>query len=290
MYNIYTADISGIYREIPSKEVKMPIIGMTDQGSALPEIGQIRKGAPKGKGGPGKDLTYFRVVFNENEAETAAIFTKVYGNAPREINILLPLNEIDRVWEAWYEAYIKGMMVARADGEKYIYKANPLNGDIEVKNGKRRDGTENWFDPRCIVGLDYAGNSVYAKPVGRLKVIVPELRRLAYMTVITGSKHDIVNISKQLEAIRLLNDGQIAGIPLVLRRRPKSISTPTPNRWASQTTSLIDPPETRRVRRVKWLLSVEVDPKWVKAKLKNMKDMAMRPEMVTWEGTDQAVE
>lgn len=258
----------------------MPIKGMTDQKVGFPEIGQIRKGAPKptNKKGPGADLDHFRITFDEREAEAANLFAQLYPEKPQEINIVLPFNEIERVWEAWYEAYVAGALIARADGENFIYKVDPLTGTIEVKNGKMRDGSELWFDPRSPVGTTYSGEVVHAKPVGRLKVIIPELQRFAYLTVLTGSKHDIVNISAQLEAIRQVNGDQIAGVPLVLRRRPKKISTPTNNNWASQSTTMPNPPTSRRVRRVKWLLSIEADPVWVESKLLRMNSAAMLTE------------
>jgi hypothetical protein len=86
---------------------------------------------------------------------------------------------------------------------------------------------------------------------------VPELKRLAYLIVMTTSVHDIINISEQLRGIASMNSGRIAGIPLVLRRRPKKISTPSGENG-------------KRARREKWLISIEADPEWVKAKLAKM--------------------
>ena len=42
----------------------MPIVGLTDRGMAFPQIGDIRKGEPKGENQPGKDLRWFRVEFD----------------------------------------------------------------------------------------------------------------------------------------------------------------------------------------------------------------------------------
>jgi hypothetical protein len=81
------------------------------------------------------------------------------------------------------------------------------------------------------------------------------------MTVLTTSINDIVNISQQLAAFQELNNGQIAGIPFVLRRRPKKISRPAE--------------DGKRVRVEKWLLSIEADPEWVRAKLTQVKRLAL---------------
>ena len=242
----------------------MPIIGLTDRGLSFPEIGQIRKGQKEERqrkdGSKYKipvDLDYFRVEFDEQEQDTANKFLGVYGPEPQEINIILPFDEIERCWDAWLEAYTAGRMVARSDGNRFTYLVDTGAGEIIVKNGEPfkpyQEGQE--------VGKDYEGKSVFCKPVGRLKIIVPELARAAYMTVITTSVHDIGNLSMQLEAFKQLNNGVIKGIPLVLRRRPKPISVPTK--------------DGGRVRMEKWLLAIEADPAWVRGKLIEVKNLAL---------------
>src|SRR4030043_2419917 len=120
----------------------MPIKGLSDRGLAFPEIGQIRKGAPKeeGKNRPGKDLEYFRVTIDEKETEAIATFTKAYGDKPDSINVILPFNEIDKMWEAWLEAYTAGRMAARSDGEYFVYLVDTNTGEVLVKNGLGKKG------------------------------------------------------------------------------------------------------------------------------------------------------
>jgi len=240
----------------------MPIKGLSDRGLAFPEIGQIRKGAAKdpAKNMPGHDLTYFRAEFDEKETEAAATFKKYYGDQPNEIRVILPFNEIERMWDPWLEAYTAGRMIARSDGERFIYLVDTKTGEIVVKNGLDINGQIHPYTDGMTVGNDYQNKPIKCKPVGRLKVIIPELARAAYMTVMTTSIHDIANISNQLAAFQELNNGQIAGIPFVLRRRPKKVSRPEGN---------------KRVRTEKWLLSIEADPEWVKAKLMQVKHLAL---------------
>jgi hypothetical protein len=244
----------------------MPIKGLTDRGLAFPEIGVVRKGAKKtDPKKPGPDLTYFRVVFDEREAEAQDEFLRIYGPQPAEIKIILPFNEIERQWEAWLEAYTAGRMVARSDGEWFVYLVDTANGQVLVKNGidlktgqprPYVDGPVGWYTTQ-----KGEKEPIYCKPTGRLKVIIPELQRAAYLTVLTNSIHDIANLSDQLRAFQTINQGVLAGIPLVLRRRPRNISTPNA--------------DGTRVRRVKWLLSIEADPEWVKARLMATKQAAL---------------
>lgn len=239
----------------------MPIKGLSDRQLSFPSIGVIRKGAPKDERGRlGKDLTYFRTEFDEQETATAQIFKNKYGSEPREINILLPFDEIDRCWDAWIEAYTAGRMVARSDGEKFIYLIDTKTGEMLVKDGQPNKP----YKPGPVgTYTDGKGKEqpIECKPVGRLKVVIPELQRLAYMTVMTTSVHDIGNISAQLEALKTVNNGRLAGIPMVLRRRPKKISTPKP--------------DGTRARYTKWMLSIEADPGWVRAKLLDFKHAAL---------------
>ena len=238
----------------------MPIRGLTDRNLSFPEIGQIRKGAPKTENKPGKDLQFFRVEFDEREEKARKTFAERYGAQPTEINILLPFNEIWRCWDSWYEAYTAGRMVARSDGERFIYLVDVKTGQVVVKDG------EPYTEHREVVGTYTNSNNkrqeeIKCKPVGRLKVVIPELARMAYLTVMTTSIHDIGNLSAQLEGFKAINGGRIAGIPLILRRRPKKISVPKP--------------DGSRVRMTKWMLSVEADPDWVKRMLENLSRSAL---------------
>lgn len=240
----------------------MPIKGLTDRGLAFPEIGQIRKGAKKEPTRPGADLTYFRVEFDEQEKKTADAFRAAYGDKPSKIRIILPFNEVERMWDPWLEAYTAGRLVARSDGEFIVYQLDD-KGDVVVHNWVDGSGNKVPHPVNGIAGRDYKGNPIKFKPTGRLKVIVPELSRAAYLTVMTTSTHDIGNISAQLAAFKEINHGQLAGIPFILCRRPKAISMPK-----SDT-------DKTRVRRVKWLVSIEADPEWVKAKLGEIKTLAL---------------
>lgn len=234
----------------------MGIKGLTDRNMAFPEIGFIRKGI-KDKAGKLVDLHHFRVEIAEPESQ--AIFNEVYGTEPKEINIFFPFDNIDKNWDAWLEAYVAGRMIARSDGETMIYWVDTQTGEEKAKYGIDPKGERVPMPKDNIVGSYISQGEktknqkidVKLKPVGRLKVIIPELQRLAYLTVHTTSTHDIMNLSAQLDALKTVNRGRLAGIPLVLRRRPRKISTPDLN------------DKSKRARREKWLLSIEAKPEWV---------------------------
>jgi hypothetical protein len=257
--------------------VVVPIKGLTDRVPSFPQIGTIRKGGPKktekrGKRtvvtGIGPDLKHFRVEFMEGEEEAEARFIDLYGEEPRAITVMLPFNEIERCWEAWREAYVSGALLHRCDGELIEYAISRETGEILARGGVwAENGEPAYCDGKPVAHYENSRGQqipVYCKPRGRLRIIVPELRRAAYLLLLTGSINDIISISGQLEGIKELNAGQLRGIPLVLRRRSRRISTPGQN--------------GRRVRREKSLVSIEADPVWVAAKVAQLKADAL-PEL-----------
>lgn len=237
----------------------MTIKGLTDRPVSFPEIGSIRKGDKGGTNGAPRDLSYFLIQLDERETKAAEVISRTYKDQPTEINILFPFDDVDRNFECWMEAYTAGALVYRSDGERVLYEINPTTGERLVVNGE----PEKPHRPNPIGRYTNSkGNTepINAKPTGRMKVILPELARLCYLTVHTTSVHDVMNLTAQLRALYAIH-GRLAGIPLKLRRRPVSISTPTP--------------DGKRARRKKWLLSVEADPEWVAAKIAEMQRAAL---------------
>lgn len=222
----------------------MPIKHLqTDRPAAFPCIGKLRKGGAKqtnakGKEVMGRDLDHFR--FTTDDPDAAAAFAAYYGPEPKAIKVFLPYATTDENFQAWMEEYRAGGLVRRCDGET------------------------------CVFSRDARGNAVTtptpcAKPcgckqVGRLAVIVPELVRMAYVTVETHSVYDIIQLTENLQAAEFMR-GDLRGIPFILSRREREISTPMP--------------DGGRARRKKSLLFIEPDPSWVQRQLEAMRLAAL---------------
>lgn len=209
----------------------MPIKSLTNRQPQFPEIGQLRKGAEKPQKGIGRDLDHFR--FTSDIEEVQAAFEERYNSKPRLINCFLPFTYVDDNWQAWNEHWVAGGLKHRCDGEYVVLQQNS-DGKYEEPDA----GTV-----PCPGGCS---------PSGRLKIIIPELKRLAYVTVLTSSVNDIINLDAQLRALQSVS-ADLRGVPLQLRRRKKSISTPGAN--------------GKRARRDSWLLSIEAAPSWVELQL-----------------------
>ncbi len=276
----------------------MPIKNLTDRGLAFPQIGVIRKGSPKQKKQnadgseysiQGKDLKFFRVEFDEAEDKARKAFVEKYGNEPVFMNATFPFNEIDRVWSAWLEAYTSNRLIARSDGEIIIYwregkeklvkdglatvtremkiwrKVEALNTEplvIQLKEGQPVPYVENMVFHRTEKTL------CEAKPVGRLRVVIPELNRLGYLLLQTTSMNDIIALggpdSGELGAIKMLCDQlhlPLAGVPLILRRKPKEIA--------------YTDGKGKQSRMTRWLVHIEADPEYVAKVMARMRELSM---------------
>lgn len=218
----------------------MPIKGLTDQQASFPRIGELRKGEPKPTQGnrPGSDLQYFRFTSNSTEALTA--FERAYGDTPNDIDVFFPYATAAENFEAWQEAWVAGGLQHRCDGEFVV---------LHQVNGQ-------YFQPQYGAVKCPGG----CKQSGSLKVIVPALGRLAYVKAGTTSKNDIIELHANLTAYEALR-GDLRGIPFILSRVPRMISTPGK--------------DGKRMRREKWLLHIEAAPEWVQAQLTVMQRAAL---------------
>lgn len=215
----------------------MPIKGLTDRPAAFPRIGEIRKGAPKtDEKRPGKDLTFFRFTPSDpKDTGLARLFAQTVGDKPVNILLSLPYPSVDQNLDAWCEEWTAGSLKHRCDGQ------------------------------RCTLELDESGKFYRQFPIGegpecpgkckaqgRLSIIIPALKRAGTITVLTTSKNDLLELSRNLREYESLK-GDLRGIPLILSRAPRLISTPGDN--------------GKRVRREKSLLHLEIHPQWFERQL-----------------------
>jgi recombination directionality factor gp3-like protein len=207
------------------------IIGLTDRSAAFPTIGTLRKGAPKPETGnkPGADLKHFR--FDSEDKSASDLFVEHYGNEPRAIRVFVPFKTTQENFEAWKEEWTASSLKHRCDGVNCVRWLTP--------EGRYSDKPK-----PCPGGC---------KQVGRLSVIIPELKRAAFVTVLTTSIHDILQLNANLLALEAAR-GDLRGIPMVLKRSPRKISTPNGNNGD-------------RARREKWLITIEAQPQWVELQL-----------------------
>lgn len=264
---------------------------------AFPEVAVLRKGTPKVKGGQrndfiqGKDLgNKFRISFYPGTTDSRAAWQKAHpesavkydmsyrlpgvyaepdGFEVERIRAMVPFRSVFDAWEWANEAHGAGRMVAKADDDHYLMLRDPLKGNYIVQGG------EPFMEFHHGDSVTYEKNGKPMKlpirTVGRLRLFVPELERMVFITLKTTSYYDRLNIDAHLSAIQFLantlNGGNAAGIPFYIYRREQEIC------WNKEDGS------AQRIK--KWLVNIEADPEWVRAATSRMANFALTGEVMT---------
>jgi hypothetical protein len=248
----------------------MPILGLTDRSPSFKEIGRLRLGIPKSEAqvsGP-KEIGWFRADFRPDAQDSLTLFILAYGQQPTSIHFRLPFAEINRCWDAYYEVYNKFGMLGMSDGKRWLYLRHNKTGELLVKDGMttHTDGTrvdENTgeiylpFDPKVAV-YSYTSKKgdevkVFARPTGRLRILIPELKRAAYVQIITNSLYNCIHLSEQLAGVAEIAKSvgmNITQVPMTITRRKETISVSFGGHKQMQD---------------HYLLNVEIDPLWMEA-------------------------
>lgn len=220
----------------------MPIQNLTSGTTqAFMKLGKIRKGDRGGKNGAPRDLDHFRVTFMAGKSSEALekSFRENYGATPTEINIRLPYNDIWKNWDANYECYKQGGLVAQAGtnehGAYWIFYRDMTTSEVLVRNGAavglegRKFLDNNPCDVDKPVYYNSSNEPVMLEPVGRLQVVIPELAHLevGFFEFTPTSPRDIRTISAELAAFDAIAKSVgkgLAGIPFKLIRRKEEVT------------------------------------------------------------------
>jgi hypothetical protein len=225
----------------------MPIKNLTD--NVVPSfgvIGKLRKGDEKTGNKPGAELDYWR--FTSDRPEVEAAFTNAFGEKLRNIKVFIPHATPEEAFSTWCEVWSATSLQHRCDGETAF---------IWLENGKYKRGSK-----PCPGG--HKDGDPLNDAVGRLNVIIPELVQagyVGYVTMETHGKHDILSISKSLQAVyesRRDNPLGLRGVMFDLRRVQEEVSTPGFGAQAE---------EGKRSKVKKWNVKLEPAADWVRLQL-----------------------
>lgn len=230
-------------------------MGNTRQTVSFPTVAYIRKGSPKrimvNESGKeyevmGRDLkNKFRVEFLsgtdfQREAGKPSIretwhklhekdyvkygskYVTPDGYELEYIRAMIPTAKAMDGWEWSNKTYNgSGMLIASADGERYITKKDPITMETLVKNGEPYTKFE-YGD--AIEYKNESGKTITLKlkSSGKLKLFIPEMGEFVSFELRTTSYIDSLNIQNNLLAIQqiadTINGGIAGGIPLDIYR------------------------------------------------------------------------
>jgi hypothetical protein len=210
----------------------------------LARLGIIRLGHKVQKEKERQDGTTYTVEYPVQDdhflLHDAPDVAEVYGEGATELDVVLPFPDIARNFDAFYTVWAGGVLVCKGDGEQVRYAA-PLRaeekrgrtsvynaaGDTLVSDGQAQiafawNGQD--FAPGDIVPCPGAAQDLYphcaaCRVSAILKVMMakPELFRLGYYQVATGSKRNYDTILGTLELISGNGQRPVNGIPFKLR-------------------------------------------------------------------------
>ncbi len=229
------------------------------------EVGIIRKGSPKtSKGHMGRDLEHFRVEFKESYEALGKKFEAVYGKEPTDITVMSPFDHPADIWESWLEAHGgSGAKVMMVDPDTYEiqYQIKPGVGEVVIRNGAdvstgeivKWDGSSPAYTYR-----NKQGQMVAVKPTlrCRLRMVVPALEEMVFLTLKSGSWNDRRNLMGQLWGYWQANNQSLKGLLFHLRRRPQEVITSRP--------------DGKRIRETKSLVALVPDRAWASAAIQRM--------------------
>ena len=188
----------------------MPIKELSDI-RRLPRIGKIHLGIWKTSERTNKEYptaTDYFVVHSNTEttsAEAAEAFHQVYGDEPRELDVMFPSDDPHMIFPQWLKAYRSVGLFCKGDGE--------------VATRRAEDGS--LFEMDCPCELLESGD---CKRVGSLVFLLPRVSGLGVWQLDTSSFHSIVQVNSGIDFIKILTGGRIAMLPLKLRLRPKEVT------------------------------------------------------------------
>ncbi len=184
----------------------MPITGLSDI-RRFPRAGKIRLGEKrvnqKGNEYPAK-VDYF--VYPEEYAE---VLTELFGEKCRELTIMFPVDDRDKIAPQFYKRYGAGSgLICKGDGETATF-IDKETGEILEIDCPGRD-CEHYASKAC-------------RHVMNLQFIIPQLVSEGVWQIDTSSFNSIVNFNSSWDYILALTGGRIAMVPLLLRVVAKEV-------------------------------------------------------------------
>ena len=180
----------------------MPIKGLTNR-RRLPRLGKLRTGIKQ----QGKTTEYPKAVdyFVTPDDEYGQKIRDLFGDKPKEIRIMFPVDDTEIIFPNWYKAYKSSVgLWCKGDGE---------TADRVGENGIREEiecPCENLQNKNC-------------KQIGNLVFMIPEISIAGVFQIDTSSFNSIIDINSGLDFVRSVR-GRLAMEPCVLRISPREVS------------------------------------------------------------------
>lgn len=195
----------------------MPIQGLTGK-HRLPRLGKIHLGIKKTKTVNGKTVEYPCAV---DYFVCPEIVQAVFGEKPKELRILIPLEDAECWASQYYRSYTRTRgLVCKGDGVNAVRMVDLTTGALAEPNSKKVV----MKDILCQ-GRECPEYNKQCHEVMNLQFLLPEVAGLGIWQIDTGSINSIRNINSASELIKQIY-GRVSMIPLILTVEPHTIQDP----------------------------------------------------------------
>lgn len=207
----------------------MPIKGLTEK-RRMPRIGKFHLGIKVTKNKKGEDckpypkaVDYF--VYPEADAEGGELLeqlTKAFGEKPKELRIIFPLEDEESIASQYYRCYTRTRgLVCRGDGEICMRVVDAKTGALPTKDTDKTTLSEMTCQGRECP--DYAAGQ--CREVMNLQFMLPEISGMGVWQIDTSSINSIKNINSCLEMIKAIY-GRVAMVPMLLTLEKMAVTPP----------------------------------------------------------------
>ena len=197
-----------------------PIKGLSET-RRLPRLGKIHLGIKKSKTVNGREVTFPSAVdyfvFPE-ESPLYSDLVNVFSQKPRELRILIPVEDEERWCSQYYRAYSQTRgLICKGDGETAIRMV-----DIQTGAMADRSTSEAVLREVPCPGRDCPDYEQQCREIMNLQFLLPEIPGLGVWQIDTSSINSIRNINSAADLIRRIY-GRASMIPLLLTIEPQEV-------------------------------------------------------------------
>ncbi len=217
----------------------MPIKGISEK-RRMRRLGRIRLGKKEANKSGNGDHPVALDHFNFEDAPELGV---LFGANCKEIDVVLPNENVDAFFPQERKAYRTSGLFCRGDGEtatrinvgvsdgdknsKRVPKGQPLDpeGTKFIKEQGLAVQVGEMFDMPCL-GEDCPFTvQKFCKPIGRFLFLVPKAPRVGVYEISTTSYNSIVELNSSIDTVRGIA-GRVSMIPLKLKLVPKETMVP----------------------------------------------------------------
>jgi len=197
-----------------------PIKGITET-RRLPRLGKLHIGIKKKKVVNGREVEYPSAVDHFVFPEDNPLYddlVRVFGEKPKELRILIPVEDEERWCSQYYRAYSQSRgLICKGDGDTALRMVDIRTGALADRNT-----TEAVLKEVPCAGRDCPDYEQSCREIMNLQFLLPEVPGLGVWQIDTSSINSIRNINSAADLVKRIY-GRVSMIPLLLTLEPQEV-------------------------------------------------------------------